>query len=132
MSEIHNSLFLMQTLYSLGLGIYAGWLSAREQPLSGNFWGSVGVYVILNIVVLIVGIILNFMGYTVQSEGRIFIYYLYMMFLIVIMPGLFSMLRGRDDRGASLMFATLAIFNASVSYSMIERGLSVWIMTSQP
>jgi hypothetical protein len=52
------------------------------------------------------------------------------MFLIVIMPGLFSMLRGREDRSASMMFVALALFNASVSYSMIERGLSVWVMAS--
>jgi uncharacterized membrane protein YhaH (DUF805 family) len=130
MSDIHNILFLMQTLYSFGLGLYASWLTAREQSLSGNFWGSIGVYVILNIVVLIVGIILNIMGFTIQSGERIFIYYLYMMFLIVIMPGLFSMLRGREDRSASMMFVALALFNASVSYSMIERGLSVWVMAS--
>lgn len=130
MSDIHNILFLMQTLYSFGLGIYAGFLAAREEPLSGNFWGSVGVYVILTSVVLVVGIILNVMGYTIQSGERIFIYYLYMLFLIVIMPGMFSMLRGRDDRGAGISFAILALFNASVSYSMIERGLSVWIMAS--
>lgn len=130
MSDIHNILFLMQTLYSFGLGLYASWLTAREQPLSGNFWGSIGVYVVLNLVVLIVGIILNIMGFTIQSGERIFIYYLYMMFLIVIMPGLFSMLRGREDRGAGMMFAVLALFNASVSYSMIERGLSAWIMAS--
>jgi uncharacterized membrane protein YhaH (DUF805 family) len=130
MSDIHNILFLMQTLYSFGLGLYASWLTAREQSLSGNFWGSIGVYVILNIVVLIVGIILNIMGFTIQSGERIFIYYLYMMFLIVIMPGLFSMLRGREDRSASMMFVALGLFNASVSYSMIERGLSVWVMAS--
>ena len=130
MSDIHNILFLMQTLYSLGLGIYAGFLTAREQALSGNFWGSIGVYVILNLVVLIVGIILNIMGFTIESSGRTFIYYLYMLFLIVIMPGLYSMLRGRTDRGAGMMFTALALFNASVSYSMIERGLSVWIMAS--
>lgn len=130
MSDIHNILFQMQALYSLALGFYGGYLTARGKPLSGNFWGSIGVYVILNVVVLIVGIILNIMGYTIQSEGRIFIYYLYMMFLIVIMPGLYSIQRDREDRSAALMFTALALFNAAVSFSMMERGLSVWILPS--
>jgi len=37
------------------------------------------------------------------------------------MPGLFTMLRGRDDRAAGVAFAILAIFNASVSISMVDR-----------
>jgi hypothetical protein len=50
-------------------------------------------------------------------------YFLYMAYLIVIMPGLFSMLRGRDDREAALYFALLAVFNVFVSLSMLQRGL---------
>lgn len=127
MSDLHNILFLMQALYSLILGIYAGILGAQEKPLSGNFWGSVAVYVILNIVVLAVGVFLWLQGFTIASENRILIYFLYMAFLIVIMPGLFSMLRGRDDRSAAISFAVLALFNASVSLSMAQRGLASWL-----
>ncbi len=127
MSDLHNILFLMQALYSLILGIYAGILGAQEKPLSGNFWGSVAVYVILNLVVLGVGVFLWLQGFTIASENRILIYFLYMAFLIVIMPGLFSMLRGRDDRSAAIAFAVLALFNASVSLSMANRGLATWL-----
>ncbi len=127
MADLHNILFLMQALYSLILGIYAGALGAQEKPLSGNFWGSVAVYVILNVVVLAVGLFLWASGLTIASENRIGIYFLYMAFLIVIMPGLFSMLRGRDDRNAAIAFAVLAIFNASVSFSMAQRGLAAWV-----
>jgi hypothetical protein len=39
------------------------------------------------------------------------------------MPGLFSLLRGRDDRNAALAFAILALFNFFVGLSMTQRGL---------
>jgi hypothetical protein len=130
MSDLHNILFNMQTMYSFALGVYAAYTAAREQSLSGNFWGSVAVYVILNIVITLVGTFLLFSGYTIASDGRIGIYYLYMLFLIVIMPGLFSMQRGRDDRSAATTFAVLAIFNASVSFSMAGRGLALWVLPS--
>lgn len=130
MADFHNILFNMQTMYSFALGIYAAVIAAREQSLTGGFWGSVVIYVILNIAILAVGTFLLFSGYTIASDGRVGIYYLYMLFLIVIMPGLFSMQRGRDDRNAAMAFALLAIFNASVSFSMAGRGLASWVLPS--
>jgi hypothetical protein len=46
-----------------------------------------------------------------------------MAWLIVIMPGLFSMLRGRDDRHAAIAFTILCVFNVFVGLSMWQRGL---------
>lgn len=130
MSEFHDFLFRWQMFYSFFLGIYAVVLAARSQGLSGNFWGAVAIYPILNIVVLAIGIFLWVSGYTIEAQERILIYFLYMLFLIVIMPGLYSILRGRDDRQATWYFVALAIFNASVSFSMIGRGLSTWVLPS--
>lgn len=136
LSELHDILFNMQSLYSFGLGVFAVVLVARHSPseseeglLTGGFWGAVVIYVILNIIVFIVGIILWLQGFTIASGGRIGIYVLYMAFLIVIMPGLFSMLRGRDDLRAGWYFAALAVFNASVSMSAAQRGLMSWVQS---
>ncbi len=52
---------------------------------------------------------------------RIGTYFLYMAWLTIIMPGLFSMLRGRDDRSAAIAFSILAFFNAITSLSMLQR-----------
>lgn len=128
LAEAHDFLFRMQMLYSVILGIYGAYLYVQKEALSGNYFGSVAVYAILNVIVLILGIILNVSGYTILSEDRIFIYYLYMLFLIVIMPGLFSMLRGRDDIQAAMYFFILAFFNAAVSWSMFGRGLASWVV----
>lgn len=127
MEDLHNILFNMIILYSVALGIYGAYLAAQNKSISGNFWGSVGIFVALSVTTLVVGIILALGGRVVASEARNTIYFLYMAFLIVIMPGLFSMLRGRDDRSASIAFAILAFFNASVAFSMLQRGLVTWV-----
>ncbi len=145
LSDLHGILFNMQTLYSGILGIYGAWLAAQASHLaapdsttddsgagslvSGNFWGAVMIYILLNAVILVLGIILLISGYNIASEGRTAIYFLYMAFLIVIMPGLYSMLRGRDDRRAAIYFSVLAFFNAAVSFSMFERGLATWVLS---
>lgn len=126
--DFHNILFSMQTLYSMLIGFYAAWLGAQGNPLSGNFFGTVAVYAILNFFILIIGMILLSTGYTIEAGGRIVIYVLYMVFLIIILPGIFSIMRGRDDKSAAIIFGASAIFNAAVSYSMFERGLANWIL----
>ena len=126
---VHDWLFNTQSLFSLGIGLYAGWLWIKEQPLSGNFFGTIPIYAILNIIALIVGIVLLNNGYEIQSGGRTTIYVLYMLFLIVILPGIFSIMRGRDDRSAAMTFAASALFNAAVSFSMFGRGLAVWVQS---
>jgi hypothetical protein len=116
--DLHRVLFNAHILFSTALGVWAAVMAARGQSISGNFWGAVATSTILAAAVLVVGIVLTFTGYHVQ---RMLIYYLYMIWLVIIMPGLFTMMRGRDDRQAALAFAALALFNASTALSMIDR-----------
>ncbi len=122
MAQIHEVLFNMQILYSIALGVWAAVVAGQNQSLSGGYWGAVMTFVGLIAATTLVGVILILQGLRPQ-DGRIGLYLLYMAFLLVIMPGLFSMLRGRDDRSAAIAFALLALFNASVSFSMQQRGL---------
>jgi hypothetical protein len=126
MDAVHTILFNMHILYSVLVGVYAAVLASRNESISGNFWGAVGVYSLLAGVTLAVGVALYVQGFRVARPN---IYFLYMAFLVVIMPGLFSLLRGRDDRNAAIAFAVLAFFNASVSISMYQRALvGPWIL----
>ena len=122
MAEIHQILFNMHILYSLALGVWACATAARNEPITGNYWGAVLTYALLAGATLLVGIVLLLSGYQPGSE-RTIVYVLYMLWLAIIMPGLFSMMRGRDDRQAALAFALLAFFNFTTSLSMIERQL---------
>jgi hypothetical protein len=124
MNAIHEILFNMSILYSIALGIWAAYLVAQNRPISGNYWGSVVTYALLNGAITLVGLIMTLQG---LRPERIVTYYLYMAWLTVIMPGLFSMLRGRDDRNAAIAFALLAFFNAATSFSMMQRNIvSPW------
>jgi hypothetical protein len=118
LNDFHNILFNAHILYSVALGIWSAMMAYRNQPISGNFWGAVATITILAAVVTLVGIIMTIEG---LRPERIVVYYLYMSWLVIIMPGLFTLLRGRDDRSAAIAFSILSFFNAATSLSMIQR-----------
>ncbi|MDE2854472.1 MAG: hypothetical protein OXN88_09905 [Chloroflexota bacterium] len=130
MADIHQILFNMHILYSLALGIWAAYTAARQQTISGHYWGAVVTYALLAAATLLVGVALLLSGLQPRSE-RVVVYVLYMLWLAIIMPGLFSLMSGRDDQRAALAYALLAIFNFTTSLSMLERGLvGPWIAPS--
>jgi len=131
MSDIHGIFFNTQILFSLILGLWAAVNAGRGRSISGNFWGAVATFSVLIGITLVMGIIMTAQGFR-PKDGRLILYYLYMAFLLIIMPGLFTLLRGRDDRAAGLAFAILAWFNAGVGVSMVERQITgPWVMPIQ-
>lgn len=127
MSNIHAVLFNAQILFSIVLGVWAAVQAGRGESISGNFWGAVATFTVLVGITLLVGVLLALQGLR-PRDGRLTLYFLYMAFLFIIMPGLFTMLRGRDDRSAGIAFAILAWFNAAVGISMVDRDIvGPWI-----
>ena len=130
MADIHQILFNMHILYSLALGIWACVIVARNESISGHYLGAVATYALLAGVTLLIGIVLLLSGFQPRSQ-RVVVYVLYLLWLSIIMPGLFSLMQGRDDRRAAIAFAILAFFNVTTSLSMIERDLvGPWIPIS--
>ena len=133
MADFHQILFNMHIFYSLALGVWAVFAAATargKETLSGNYWGAVIIYALLAGITLLVGIALLMAGHELRS-GRTVVYVLYMLWLAIIMPGLFSLMSGRDDRQAALAYALLAFFNFSTSVSMIQRELiGPWLAIS--
>jgi hypothetical protein len=120
LNDIHNILFNAHILFSIVLGVWSAAMAARNQPISGNFWGAIATITILAASILIVGIIMALTG---MRPPRMTTYFLYMAWLLVIMPGLFTLLRGRDDRSAAIAFSLLSFFNAATSFSMLDRQI---------
>jgi hypothetical protein len=120
LNDIHTILFNMHILFSLTLGVWGGILALRNQSISGNYWGAVATSTILAFVVLLIGIVMTVAGLRPQ---RIVTYYLYMLWLVIVMPGLYSLLRGRDDRNAAVAYSLLSFFNAATSASMFQRQI---------
>jgi hypothetical protein len=125
MNDIHNMLFNTYILYAVALGIWGAVMAGRNIPISGNFWGAVATGTILAAIILVVGVVMTLQG---LRPERVVTYYLYMFWLVLMMPGLFSILRGRDDRNAAVAFSILAFFNAATAISMYERHIvSPWM-----
>lgn len=126
MNTVHDILFNMHILYSGALGVWAAWLAVQNRSISGNFWGALVTYALLAAAITLVGVLMTLQG---LQPDRIVTYYLYMAWLVIIMPGLFSLLRGRDDRNAAVAFAILAFFNVFTSISMYQREIvSPWLL----
>lgn len=128
LNDFHNILFNAHILYSIVMGAWAVSLAVRKEPLSGNFWGALASITILAGAIAVIGVIMLLQG---LRPPRLTTYALYMSWLIVLMPGLFSILRGREDRNAAFTFAVLSFFNAATSFSMIQRDIvGPWLLPS--
>lgn len=126
MSTIHGILFNMHILYSLILGIWGAVMASRNQSISGNYWGAVATGAILAAVIALLGIIMTAQG---LRTARTLTYFIYMSWLVIVMPGLYSLLRGRDDRSAAVAFSILSFFNAATSLSMTQRAITgPWVL----
>ena len=120
LNDLHNVLFNAHILYSVALGIWSAIMAVRGQSISGSFWGAGATITVLAGIVTLVGVIMTIQG---LRPERIVTYYLYMSWLVILMPGLFTLLRGRDDRSAAISFAILSLFNAATSLSMLQRHI---------
>ena len=118
--DFHGILFTMHLLYSAALGLWAAYLAGRDEPLGGHYWGAVLISTGLAALVLLVGLAMLAAG---LRPPRLTTYLLYMLWLVVMMPGTYSLLHGREDRSAAIAYAILGGFNASVGLSMLQRGL---------
>ena len=125
LNDLSNILLNAYILFTVILGVWSLLMSARNQSISGNFWGAVATITILAAAILALGVIMFLQG---LRPERPLIYFLYMVFLVVIMPGLFTLLRGRDDRSAAMAFGLLCFFNAFTALSMLQRHvLGPWL-----
>lgn len=124
MEDIFNILNNAYVLFSFALGIYAAVIAGRNEPISGNFWGSMWTNTALAGAVLIVAIIMTLQGLRPLGpapdgsgdEVTRDVFYLYQIYFVISLPGVFAILRGGDDRRAALFFAAVALFNSAAAW----------------
>lgn len=109
-------------LFCLALGLWAGLVAIRGGSLGGQFWGAMWTCSGLAVVSLIVWLLRTLSGQQLR-----WVYLLYLAFFIVVLPGTFALMRGRDDRLAAAIFAGVAIFAALSAISAADptRGVIV-------
>lgn len=112
LQNLHAGLNNAYVIFCVILGIYAAVLAGRNERLSGNFWGAMWTNTALAAVVFAVTLILTILGETPKRR----VYYLYAIYFVISLPGLYAALQGDDNRRAALWFGVVALFNAGAAY----------------
>jgi hypothetical protein len=134
METIFEGLNNAYIMFSAALGIWAIVLAGRDVVLSGNFWGAMWTNTGLAAVIFIVALIMTAQGLRPYgtppgSEEQIrWVYYLYGIYFIISLPGLFALLGGSDNRRgrAGIWFGLVALFNAAAAYRAAYGLIEVW------
>jgi hypothetical protein len=134
MQAIFEALNNAYIIFSFILGIWAAVLAGRNVPLSGEFWGSVSTNTLLAAAIFIVALILTVQGQRPmgldpdnpdQSITRT-VYYLYGVYFIISLPGVYTLSGGKTDRRTALFYSGVALFNAAAAYRAVYWLLSGW------
>ncbi len=91
----------------------------RNNGVDGSYLGAMAIGEMLFVVQAILGIILLFGS---SSPGRT-VHFLYGVFAIVAMPGLFAYLRGDDSNNAQWAYAIMTLFLFGVALRSIGTGV---------
>ncbi len=109
--SLHTILTNAYTLFCFLLGFWALFLAVRNQPIGGQFWGALAVDSLLAAAILIVSFLLQLGGIPPARS----VYYLYAIYFVIVLPGTYALLRGRDDRTAAWIYAAVILFTALAS-----------------
>ena len=108
------------TLFCFALGAWAGIQYVRGQGLGGQFWGAMWTATGM----AAVGLLL-WLGRSLAGEQLRSVYLLYELYFIIVLPGTFALLRGRDDRTAAGIFCIICIFTALAAISAADPSRHV-------
>jgi hypothetical protein len=103
------------TLFCFALGIWAGIQYVRNEGLGGQFWGAMWTAAGM----AVVGLLL-WLGRSLSGEQLRGVYLLYELYFIIVLPGTFALLKGRDDRVAAGIFCLISIFTALAAISAAD------------
>lgn len=109
--QIHTSVATALMLFNALLGAW-GMLKflKGDQEVDGNYAGALAISPIIGLVQMALGLVLILMG---LGAGVRFVHYLYGALVILAVPATFAFTRGRDDRGALLIYASITLLNAA-------------------
>ena len=109
LSGIVNNAYI---LFCFALGIWSGLVWLRGGDLGGQFWGAMWTCTGMAAFNLLL-----WLGRLATGENLRWVYVLYELYFVIVLPGTFALLRGRDDRVAAGIFAIVTIFSAFAAIS---------------
>ncbi len=117
--EIHRVLSNTIVLFFLLLGLWGLFRAIRKNGVEGSYLGAMVIGEILFILQALLGVILVIGG---AMPGRT-IHFLYGVFALVALPGLFAYLRGDDSNQSQWYYAIATLFLFGVSLRAIGTGV---------
>lgn len=117
--EIHGVLSNTTWLFFLLLGAWGLFRAIRKQGIGSSYWGALIIGEGLFVAQAILGLVLLIDG---ARPGRT-VHFLYGVFAIVALPGLFAYLKGDDSNQSQWYFAILTLFLCGVAWRAIGTGV---------
>lgn len=116
--NIHTVLSNVTFLFFLFMGVWGLIRAITKRGVDGSYLGAMIIGEGLFILQAIIGLILVFSG---ARPGR-GVHFLYGVFALVALPGLFAYLKGEDDNQAQWYYAVAILFLAGVAIRAIGTG----------
>ncbi len=116
---IHSRVAIAVLMFNAILGIWGFIRFLRGLEIDSSYWGAIALSPILGLLQMIVGLILVYNGLYVNVR---FVHYLYGALVILAVPACFAYLRGREDRGAQLIFALALLLNTGFGIRAYTTG----------
>ncbi len=108
--QIHASIATTVMLFNTVVSLWGFFKYLRGQTyIDGNFWGAIALSPVLGLVQVVLGLIMVAMG--LGAAVRL-VHYLYGALVVIAVPATFAFTRGRDDRGALLIYSAVLLLTA--------------------
>jgi hypothetical protein len=118
--ELHARIAIAVLIFNTFVGLWGIVRFLQGKGIDGSYWGAVALSPILGLVQMALGLIMVANGLYVNVR---FVHYLYGALVIIAAPACFMFLRGRDDRGAQLIFGLILLLNAGFGVRAYTTGV---------
>ncbi len=109
LTQIHANLATAVMLFNVILGAWGMLKYLRGESMDGNFFGAVALSPVLGLVQMVIGLLLVAQGLGALVRA---VHYLYGALVVLAVPAVFAYTRGRDDRGAVLLYSAVLLLTA--------------------
>ena len=117
--QLHINIATAVLLFNGVVGLWGVIRFMRGLAIDGNYWGAVALSPILGLLQMVLGLILVANGLNANVR---FVHYLYGALVILAAPACFAYLRGRDDRGAQMIFGLVLLLNTGFGIRAYTTG----------
>jgi hypothetical protein len=116
---LHSRLVVTILLFLGAMALWGGFNYLRGQSVSGSYLGALVIGELLLLAEFILGLI-TFIGG--RQPYRPSIHILYGIVAIIMLPGTFAYIRGRDSRFEQLIYAVVCLFLCGIALRSLETG----------